>query len=422
MFDDLRGAVSTIRQHLAGADPDRVTTGQAAEAVAVFAELSRLSSAGLTVYAPRGAESTDWVEAGHHSPASWLAETCGTGLGEAISTLKTGAGLRALPAASQALRSGTLSSPQAKEIVAAAGREPRSERDLVEAAATGSLKSLKNRCRKIRPLDTGAEAELARHEAIRASRYFSHFSDGDGAFCFAGRTTAEHGARMLAAVGARADELFEEARRADRFESPRAYALDALVDLVTTSGTGIRKKCKEPATIVIHVDAAALRRGHARSGERCDVAGVGPVPVATVERELPGAFVKVLVEKGVDITTVCHVGRTIPAHVFSALEARYETCVVPGCDVANGLEAHHVVPFAKGSPTSLANLVLVCGHHHYLITHKGYELGGTEGHRHLVIPDGYDRNGMPTRAGPTRFFDSDGDDDPEDRLALFDGL
>ncbi len=359
MFDDLRRATSVILSHLADADPDRVSTTQAVEAVRLFAALERLSAAGKTFYAPRAVQSSEWVEAGHHSPASWLAETCGTGLGEATSTLQTGAGLKALPAASEALRSGTLSTPQAKEIVAAAGRDPRAERDLIEAAATSSLKSLKNRCRKIRPLDTSAEAELARHEAIRASRYFSHFSDADGAFCFAGKTTAEVGARMLASIRARADELFEEARQADRFESPRAYALDALVDLVTRSGTGTRKKCKDPATIVIHVDAAALKRGHARSGERCDVAGVGPVPVATIERELPGAFVKVLVEKGVDITTVCHMGRTIPAHVFSALEARHETCVVPGCDVANRLEAHHVVPFAQGGPTSLANLVLV---------------------------------------------------------------
>ncbi len=422
MFDDLHGAAVAIRSHLADADPDRVTAAQAAQAVAVFAELNRLSAAGLTFYAPRSSESTEWVDAGHHSPASWLAETCGTGLGEAIATLKTGAGLKDLPAASEALRSGNLSSPQVKEIVAAAGRDPRVEHDLIEAAATGSLKSLRNRCRKIRPIEDGAEAELARHEAIRVSRYFSHFSDGDGAFCFAGKTTAEHGARMLASIRARADELFEEARQADRFESPRAYALDALVDLVTRSATGTRKKCKDPATIVFHVDGVALQRGYAKSGERCEVAGVGPVPVASIERELPGAFVKVLVEKGVDITTVCHVGRTIPAHVFTALEARHETCVVPGCDTANGLEAHHVVPFAKGGPTSLANLVLVCGHHHYLITHKGYELGGTEGHRHLVIPDGYDQNGEPKRAGPARIFGSDGDDDPEDRLDLFDGL
>jgi len=420
VFEDIRRAASDVVSHLADADPDLVTTAQAAEAVAIFAQLTRLGSAGLTVYAPRASESTDWVDAGHHSPAAWLAETCGSGLGEAISTLKTGAGLRGLPAASEALRSGSLSSPQAKEIVAAAGRDPRVERDLIEVAATGSLKALKNRCRKIRPIDTSAEAELARHEAIRASRYFSHFSDADGAFCFAGKTTAEHGARMLASIRARADELFEEARKADRFESPRAYALDALVDLVTTPGTGRRKKCKDPAAIVIHVDAAALQRGHARSAERCEVAGVGPVPVATVERELPGAFVKVLIEKGVDITTVCHVGRTISAHVFSALEARHETCVVPGCDVASGLEAHHVVPFAQGGPTSLANLVLVCSHHHYLITHKGYELSGTEGHRHLVIPDGYDKNGEPKREGASVFFGTD--DDPEDRLALFDGL
>ena len=34
---------------------------------------------------------------------------------------------------------------------------------------------------------------------------------------------------------------------------------------------------------------------------------------------------------------MCHAGRTVPAHVQSALEERDPTCVVPGCDVAQGL-------------------------------------------------------------------------------------
>jgi hypothetical protein len=68
MFDDLREAVSLVRRHLAGADSDRVTSAQAAEAVEIFADLSKLDAAGLTVYAPRAAESTEWVDAGHHSP------------------------------------------------------------------------------------------------------------------------------------------------------------------------------------------------------------------------------------------------------------------------------------------------------------------------------------------------------------------
>jgi hypothetical protein len=64
----------------------------------------------------------------------------------------------------------------------------------------------------------------------------------------------------------------------------------------------------------------------------------------------------------------------------TALIERDAICVVPGCDVAAGLEIDHwVVPFAAGGPASLENLARLCGHHHYLRTHKGFRLDGGPG-------------------------------------------
>ena len=58
-------------------------------------------------------------------------------------------------------------------------------------------------------------------------------------------------------------------------------------------------------------------RGHIEDGETCEIPGVGPVPVAATRSQLSDAFVKILVHHGVDITTVCHPGRTVPAHLQS---------------------------------------------------------------------------------------------------------
>jgi len=110
----LRTARRNLTDHLAGADPDRVTTAQAAELVALFAEIERLGSAGKVLYANRAAESTVWREEGHRSAASWIASTSKTGMGEAIATLETGAALLSLPATSEALRRGDLSAPHAR--------------------------------------------------------------------------------------------------------------------------------------------------------------------------------------------------------------------------------------------------------------------------------------------------------------------
>ena len=52
---------------------------------------------------------------------------------------------------------------------------------------------------------------------------------------------------------------------------------------------------------------------------------------------------------------MCHAGRSVSAHVQSALEERDPVCVVPGCDVAHGLENHHwAVDYAMCKTTTLA--------------------------------------------------------------------
>ncbi len=62
---------------------------------------------------------------------------------------------------------------------------------------------------------------------------------------------------------------------------------------------------------MVLVDGIALKRGHVRAGERCEIAGVGPVDVDWVRRLLPDAIVDVLVHDGVDITTYASATRAI---------------------------------------------------------------------------------------------------------------
>ena len=141
------------------------------------------------------------------------------------------------------------------------------------------------------------------------------------------------------------------------------------------------------ATANIRVDVAALRRGHVEAGETCEIPGIGPVPVATATRALSDAFVKLFVVDGVDVRSVCHVGRSVPAHVLSALEERDPHCVVPGCERAGGLENHHWdVPYAECGTSTLEGLARVCSWHHDLLTYDGYLLTGGPGAWELRAP------------------------------------
>jgi hypothetical protein len=56
----------------------------------------------------------------------------------------------------------------------------------------------------------------------------------------------------------------------------------------------------------VFVDHAALVRGHTATGEVCEIAGVGPIPVATARALAIDAYLRVLVTDGTDITAVAH--------------------------------------------------------------------------------------------------------------------
>jgi hypothetical protein len=379
-FEVPRRAVKEIAAYLARLEPERITTAHAAELFGLFAELTRLGSAGQVLLTPRVAESDAWKNEGHRSAASWVARATGTGLGDAIASFETAERLQSLPRTTEALRTGALSGPQVREIAAAAANHPAAELDLLEAATTCTLKGLKDRCRQVRAAVGSAAAEKARYEAVRKSRFFRHWSDPDGAFRGEFKLTPDAGARLLSSLEVRANELFDQARKAENRESPAAYAADALVELVTRSSVGSTTRSNGSAVVHIRVDASALRRGHVEAGEVCEIPGVGPVAVSTVRGMLSEAFVKLLVTDGVDVLTVCHVGRGVPAHVRSALEERDPTCVVPGCDVAMGLEIDHwQTAYAEGGPTTLANLARLCHFHHAMKTYRGFELGGGPG-------------------------------------------
>jgi hypothetical protein len=124
----------------------------------------------------------------------------------------------------------------------------------------------------------------------------------------------------------------------------------------------------------IRVDIDALKRGRTEHGEICEIAGVGPIPVATAREYLGEAFLKLLIIDGTDIKTVAHMGRHIPAPLRTAVEERDRVCQVPTCDVTLGLEIDHIKPFSEGGPASLENLVRLCKRHHLQKTHDGYRL------------------------------------------------
>ncbi len=431
----LRGAVETLASFVSSFEPERYSGEDAAALVRVFAHGKRLCSAGETLAATRAARCHPNVATGHRTPAEWLAATTGDSVGDAISLLKLGEALSDQPGVDGALREGKLTPRRATLVSDAVRVNPAAEGDLVEGAATDTMPTLKKKC--LRATSEGrSPAEQARHHhQLHQNRRCRTYTDGDGALRLEAVLAPVTGAELVAALDTQVDRIFRAATGSGEYESPDAYRADALVALVTgrgilgppgrnrtrnktgsdsgvddgsgsgdstadadsgtdtgtgtgtDSGTGSRGR--GPGTqIIVRTDLSALRRGHTRPGEVCEIEGLGPIPVDEAIATMGRALCHLVVTNGVDVTTISRMGRNIPLPLALALLERDRTCVVPGCDVTKGLEFDHwQVDYAQGGTVSMDNLARLCKHHHRLKTHQGFRLMGGPGQWEFVAPD-----------------------------------
>ncbi|TML86481.1 MAG: DUF222 domain-containing protein [Actinobacteria bacterium] len=383
-----------LREFVAGLEPETLPAEAAAGLVDTFATIEKLGAAGKALAARRVAASNLWRGVGERSAAHWLARRSGVSIGSAMSTLETAARLPELPAVDAAMRAGELSSVQANEIASAAGADSNAGAELVDVARRDGVAGLKDKCRRVKA--AAAPDEMARHRAIHASRSLRHWNDPDGAGRLDGRFTPEVLAEVLVALEPFEADAFREARAEGRREGFDAYRADALLALARAGRDSSACSSSRPRnTVHVVIDHAALVRGKAESGERCEVGGVGPVPVRVVRSMMDDAFVTAVVSDGVDVSTVAHLGRRPTAHQRSALEVRDPECVVGGCHVRVGLEIDHVEPWSATRVTKLDALARLCRFHHAQKTHEGYRLEGGPGHWRWLKPDGTDVDPRP---------------------------
>jgi hypothetical protein len=151
------------------------------------------------------------------------------------------------------------------------------------------------------------------------------------------------------------------------------------------------------ATINIRVDHRVLRSGATEPGEICEITGVGPIPGTLAQRLADDAILKALLTDGVDVHAVSHLGRTIPAHLRTALDELHPECVLEGCNATWGLEIDHNWDLALGGPTALWNLNRLCRFHHQEKHRRNLRLVG-DGTSKRFVPAGEWM--PPERAGP----------------------
>ncbi len=434
--------IRVFTARLAAVDAAELLGSEAGALCRSLATLEHATAAATTRLAARVDEVGTWKGDGARSADAWLAAARGCSEGAARAALRTRAKLTELPQVAALADAGALSPAQVELVAIGASADAGATDELLSLCRSGTLRQLRDRAATAAA--SNGRAKKRSRDAARNRRLSFSTDPLTGERRMTGSHAAEHMAIIEARLRADAERQFHRGRREGRRLPQAARMMDALLALCGGSpdaladdldpdadagndphpradppadppppssggATGAApasapgsapaaspapQPAPQPATppkaqVLIHIDLDALLRGHTRSGERCEIEGVGDIPVEAALRFADDAFIKAVIREGTDIRTVCHLGRGIPAILRTAIEARSRCCDRPGCDSTAGLQIDHAhIDCADDGPLTLDGGHRLCPHDHRKKTHEGYRLLGTHGNLVWVDADG----------------------------------
>ncbi len=217
----------------------------------------------------------------------------------------------------------------------------------------------------------GAAGELQREQdlAARHVELSAASAEGEGIFSYRFTVDTEGKAVVEAALG----PLSRPAPGPDGQHDPRWPAQrrgQALVQVCRRAvAAGDRPGTSAKATLFLTMSLAELtaRLGAART--------VGPsrhgdlLAPETVRRLACDAeVIPAVLGSSAEILDVARPVRLFSPAQNRALWVRDAACTFPGCDIpAHWCDAHHIVHWADGGPTTLGNAALLCGRHHTIV-------------------------------------------------------
>lgn len=216
-------------------------------------------------------------------------------------------------------------------------------------------------------------ARLEREEKkARRNRELNFYDNGDGSVQVRGKLPRLAAQTLMAQIEAiaqadrrraidRLDPLAEDVTPAMR----RADALLSLAEAAARHQVAPNHGGDRPR-IVVKMPLAGLQDLAARAGlvATGDPVGAGDLRRLCCDAEL----VPVVLGGASEVLDVGRAHRLVTAPIRVALNERDGGCTFPGCDKPPvACEAHHIVPWQDGGPTSLENLTLLCPQHHGIV-------------------------------------------------------
>lgn len=258
------------------------------------------------------------------------------------------------------------------------------------------------------------ETRLQREaEAAQRNRSLRFWRDG-GSLRFDGSLPRVEGEQWMCQLDAYAES---QRRAAIEQRDPLAASLtpeqrraDALVGMIRAHGAA-RAGREGPRTggdrprVIVKLDFEALRREAAGAGLIAD-----DQPLSAGELRLlccDAGLLPAVLGGPSEVLDVGRERRLVTPAIRAALIARDGGCAFPGCHARPAqCEAHHIVPWWQGGRTELANLVLLCHHHHALVEPARYGVRdqwevrvALDGAPEFLPPARMDPNRRPVRHG-----------------------
>ncbi|GAB4062676.1 hypothetical protein GCM10028777_03140 [Angustibacter speluncae] len=200
-------------------------------------------------------------------------------------------------------------------------------------------------------------------EHAHGRRHLGVVTDSTGMVLVSGQLDAAGGLTFTAILDAIAEQDRHDLRAGGdpdvRTRGQRRA--DALVTMAELAGAQLRLpqpdgvKTAVPR-VVVHVDADQ-QTATTTTGQQ--------VSPGTLARLVCDAILEKVTLSSGRVVAMETLGRLATPHQRAALAARDGGCVWPGCTAPPSLcEAHHVIWWSRGGPTTIDNLALLCSRHH----------------------------------------------------------
>jgi hypothetical protein len=335
------------------------------------------------------ADTDEYDSNGSVSPIHWIRHNCHMGGGAATDRVAVGRQLGAIAESTEAMASGeigfahlALIARTASAIAESGTNKPFDETALLSKARQFSVGRFRDFCFHMRHADDPMGYIEDEARAVEA-RSLSISTGGAGMVWLRGVLDAEGGATIRTALEALArktgkgDDRTHDRRLADALVEQAHFSLDH-AQLPQRGGR------RPHLQVTASLETLEQRLGAPAADLDLSI----PISSAAVKRlACDCRITRILLDSDSLVIDVGRSKRSVPTATRLALDVRDKGCRWPGCDrPASWSEAHHLIHWIDDGPTDLANLVLLCHRHHWMVHEGQWQVVKTDEGHILTIP------------------------------------